>query len=100
MNTPHFNGRALRWAIATVIAAGSGAFGVNGHADTKRADLAVTASISDHCAISTVPATSGAVTTTCTDGSLVAVTLSQEASTATTDSASAPTGILVATVLY
>ena len=100
MNTPHFNGRALRWAIATVFAAGSGAFGVNGHADTKRADLAVTASISNHCVISTVPVASGAVTTTCTEGSVVAIVLGQEAKAVITESASSPAGVLVATVQY
>lgn len=111
MKTTHFNGRALRLAVATVLAAGCGAFGVNSHAGTDWANLSATASISAHCVISTVPADSGAVTSTCTDGSAAAVIVDQKAGAA--DSASAPAvtssmpesqnqpaGAVITTVMY
>lgn len=100
MKTTHFNGRAIRLAIASTLAAGSIAFAVNSHADKDTANLEVTASISPHCAISTVPASSGGVTTTCIDGAAIAVSVDREASVTEADSANAPVGVVVSTVMY
>lgn len=104
MKTKQFNVRALRMALATAIAVGGGAFGVNSYAGTSTDNLSVTATISANCTISTSAVAFGAydpivtnassaldgtgtVTTTCTNGSAVTVTLGQgsNADTGSTD---------------
>jgi spore coat protein U-like protein len=99
MKATHVNGRALRLAVALVLAAAGGAFGVNSHAGTDTATLPVSAQINATCTISTVPLAfgnydpivdnktapltgTGFVSTICTIGSAVTITLGQGANPA------------------
>lgn len=116
MKTTHHNGSALPLILAAALAAASGAFGVNSYAGgTGKAELAVTASISSHCVISTVPLASGGVSTDCTSGPAATVSLDQGTNVTVTGTASAPivyermpdmkdqpagTGIVVTTVTF
>lgn len=91
MNPTHLNGSALPLILASALAAASGAFGVNSYAGgAGKAELAVTASISSHCVISTVPLASGGVSTDCTSGPAATVSLDQGTNVTVTGTASAP----------
>lgn len=99
MNAHTFSPRALRLALASVLAVGGAAFGVNSYAVTATSNLSITATIAANCTISTAPVAFGAydpiganastaldgtgtVTTTCTIGSAVKITLGQGANAA------------------
>lgn len=99
MKTTHLNNRALRLAATLVLAITSGSFGVSSHAGTDTANLPVSAEINAACTISTVPLEfgnydpivdnktapltgTGFVSTTCTIGSDVIITLGQGANPA------------------
>jgi hypothetical protein len=116
MKTTHLNGSALPLILASALAAASGVFGVNSYATgAEKAELTVTASITSHCVITTVPVASGTVTTDCTSGPAAAVSLDQGTNVTVTGTDSAPvvyerktdlnnqpagTGILIATVIF
>jgi spore coat protein U-like protein len=106
MKTLQFKGRTLSLALAAILAVAGSAFVVDSFAETATANLDVSATISANCTIETTPLAFGAydpivthaaaalegtgtVTTTCTNGSAVTVTLGQgaNADTGSTDAA-------------
>jgi spore coat protein U-like protein len=94
MKTIQFKSRAVNLALAAILAVAGSAFGVDSYAGTDTATLNVSATITANCTIDTTPLAFGAydpivahtataldgtgtVTTTCTDGSAVHITLGQ-----------------------
>ena len=109
MKTQTYTGRALSLAVASILAVGVGAFSVNSYAEgTAGANLAVSATIAANCSISTTAVSfgtydpigtnkstdlttdSGKVTTICTNGSAVTVTLGQGITPNTGSTAAVP----------
>ena len=103
MKTTHFNGPALRLALASALAA----FGANSHAAQVTGNLTVSADVNASCTISTSAVAfgeyapivtnksvalngQGTVTTICTYGSAAKITLSQGANPAGGSSDTAP----------
>ncbi|MDD5268956.1 MAG: spore coat U domain-containing protein [Methylococcales bacterium] len=94
MKTQTHTGRALRLAVASILAVGVGAISVNSYAGTNTANLNVTAEIQEACAVSTTAVafsyydpvnanlatalhTTGTVLTTCTLGATGTALLDQ-----------------------
>lgn len=90
----NFKLTALKSALVSVFALGAGGFGINSYAGTETSNLTVSADIAANCTISTAPVAfgsydpivtnastalngTGTVTTTCTNGSAVTITLGQ-----------------------
>ncbi|MGR9085688.1 MAG: Csu type fimbrial protein [Gammaproteobacteria bacterium] len=107
MKTQTFNGRALTLAVASILAVGLGTFSGASRAGTETANLAVSATISANCTIDTTALDfggydpivthkaapldgTGTVTTVCTNGSAVAITLGQGVNADTGSSDPAP----------
>jgi hypothetical protein len=53
MKTQTYTGRALRLAVASILAVGVGAFSVNSYAGADTANLDVSATIPETCSVST-----------------------------------------------
>lgn len=101
----NFKQSRLHLALTSALLLATAGFGVDSFAGSASGDLNVSATVSDHCNISTSPVafgtaynpisgsdatTTGTVSVTCTNGTVAYVTLDEGANPAGTSSAAAP----------